>query len=90
MRTIQIILAIIVSVASSTSGLAEPLLKPVPLVFDTDLGNDVDGVLGLGLIHALQSRGECELVVHKEYNAQTMRTLETLVQLSSQPLTNAS
>ncbi len=35
---------------------------PVPLIFDTDMGNDVDDVLALGLIHALQSRGECRLL----------------------------
>ena len=37
-------------------------LRPVPLIFDTDIGNDVDDVLALGVIHALQSRGECELL----------------------------
>ncbi|MCG6155179.1 nucleoside hydrolase [Rubinisphaera margarita] len=36
--------------------------EPVPLIFDTDSGNDIDDVLALGLIHALQSRGECELL----------------------------
>jgi len=35
---------------------------PVPLIFDTDNGNDVDDVLALGVIHSLQSRGECELL----------------------------
>ena len=35
--------------------------RPIPLVFDTDVGNDVDDVLALGVIHALVSRGECEL-----------------------------
>jgi purine nucleosidase len=35
---------------------------PVPLIFDTDIGNDVDDVLALGMIHALQSRGECKLL----------------------------
>ena len=35
---------------------------PVPLVFDTDMGNDIDDALALGLIHALQSRGECRLL----------------------------
>ncbi len=35
---------------------------PIPLIFDTDIGNDVDDVLALGMIHALQSRGECELL----------------------------
>lgn len=36
--------------------------KPVQLIFDTDLGNDVDDALAMGCIHALQSRGECELL----------------------------
>jgi len=35
---------------------------PVPLIYDTDMGNDVDDVLALGVIHALQSRGECQLL----------------------------
>ena len=35
---------------------------PVPLIFDTDIGNDCDDVLAMGVIHALQSRGECELL----------------------------
>ena len=34
----------------------------LPLIFDTDIGNDCDDVLALGMIHALQSRGECELL----------------------------
>lgn len=34
----------------------------IPIVFDTDIGNDVDDVLALGMIHALQTRGECELL----------------------------
>lgn len=35
---------------------------PVDIIFDTDIGNDVDDVLALGLIHALESRGECRLL----------------------------
>jgi purine nucleosidase len=35
---------------------------PVRLIFDTDIGNDVDDALAIGVIHALQSRGECELL----------------------------
>jgi hypothetical protein len=35
---------------------------PVDVIFDTDMGNDVDDVLALGLVHALESRGECRLV----------------------------
>jgi inosine-uridine nucleoside N-ribohydrolase len=35
---------------------------PVRIIFDTDIGNDVDDVLALCLLHALQCRGECELL----------------------------
>jgi hypothetical protein len=36
--------------------------SPVKVIFDTDVGNDVDDVLALSVLHALQSRGECELL----------------------------
>ena len=36
--------------------------RPVPLIFDTDIGNDCDDVLAMGVIHSLQSRGECKLI----------------------------
>lgn len=36
--------------------------RSVPLIFDTDIGNDCDDVLAMGVIHALQTRGECELL----------------------------
>ena len=35
---------------------------PVPLIFDTDMGNDVDDALALAVLHALQSRGEVQLL----------------------------
>ena len=39
-----------------------PPAPPVPVIFDTDVGNDVDDVLALAVLHALQSRGACELL----------------------------
>jgi inosine-uridine nucleoside N-ribohydrolase len=36
--------------------------QPAPVVFDTDMGNDVDDALALALLHALESRGECRLI----------------------------
>ncbi len=39
-----------------------PDKSPVPLILDTDMGNDIDDALALAMIHALQSRGECELL----------------------------
>lgn len=37
-------------------------VAPVKLIFDTDVGNDIDDVLAISVIHVLQSRGECELL----------------------------
>lgn len=55
-RSTCICLAVFALSTTSTSA------QPVPLIFDTDIGNDVDDVLALGMIHSLQSRGECELL----------------------------
>ncbi|NLW87996.1 MAG: nucleoside hydrolase [Planctomycetes bacterium] len=32
------------------------------IILDTDIGNDVDDVLAMSMLHALQSNGECELL----------------------------
>ena len=37
-------------------------VEPVRLIYDTDMGNDIDDALALGVIHALQSLGECRLL----------------------------
>ncbi len=42
--------------------LAEETRQPVPIIFDTDIGNDCDDVLALAMLHALESRGECKLL----------------------------
>jgi inosine-uridine nucleoside N-ribohydrolase len=36
--------------------------EPVRLIFDTDMGNDVDDLMALCMIHNLQKRGACELL----------------------------
>lgn len=35
---------------------------PVPLILDTDMGNDVDDAMALALVHALERRGLCRLL----------------------------
>ena len=35
---------------------AEAVREPVRLIFDTDIGNDVDDVMALCMIHSLASR----------------------------------
>ncbi len=49
-----------VQVAAAASPQADA--GPVRLIFDTDMGNDVDDALALAIIHALESRGECSLL----------------------------
>jgi purine nucleosidase len=39
-----------------------PAKVPVGIILDTDIGNDVDDVLALSLLHALETRGDCELL----------------------------
>lgn len=45
-----------------SSSAQEPASRTVPVIFDTDIGNDVDDCLALGMIHALESRRECKLL----------------------------
>jgi inosine-uridine nucleoside N-ribohydrolase len=53
---------LLVLVFAAISALSAAAAEPVRLIFDTDIGNDVDDVLALGMIHAFQTRGACELL----------------------------
>lgn len=41
---------------------AAPEVEPVRLIYDNDMGNDIDDAMALAVIHALQDRGECRLL----------------------------
>ncbi len=36
--------------------------QPAKIIFDTDMGNDIDDALALAVLHSLQSRGEAEIL----------------------------
>lgn len=36
--------------------------EPVKIIFDTDIGNDIDDTMALAVAHALQNRGELEIL----------------------------
>ena len=36
--------------------------QPVRIIFDTDMGNDIDDALALAILHAFESRGEAQLL----------------------------
>ncbi|MFI4874602.1 MAG: nucleoside hydrolase [Blastopirellula sp. JB062] len=55
-------LAVAVGFCLPTLHADEPANRPIPIIFDTDIGNDCDDVLALAMIHSLQSRGDCELL----------------------------
>ena len=55
MKTRLIWLTLLLSLAASAA-------EPVRLIFDTDMGNDIDDALALAMIHALESRQECKLL----------------------------
>jgi len=54
-RVLSFVLVMLLTVSTHSA-------EPVRLVFDTDLGNDVDDSMALAVIHALQNRAECELL----------------------------
>jgi inosine-uridine nucleoside N-ribohydrolase len=53
---IRILLALALSCA------VLPAAEPVRIIFDTDMGNDVDDALALALLHACESRGEANIL----------------------------
>ena len=63
-KQIQLVLVLLLLLgpALATAQSISDAHRPVPIIFDTDMGNDVDDALALGVIHALESRGECKLL----------------------------
>jgi purine nucleosidase len=67
-RITMLITAGLLSIMIGASGqdlaaqLTAPPERPVRFIYDTDIGNDVDDALALGIIHALESRAECALL----------------------------
>ncbi len=57
-----LLLAALTMSTPTPAAAAENLALPVKIIFDTDIGNDVDDVLALSMLHALQSRGQCEVL----------------------------
>lgn len=53
---------LLITMGQVTACAQEPQRVPVPLIFDTDIGNDCDDVLAMGVIHSLESRGLCKLL----------------------------
>lgn len=54
---------LLVLLALPAAALAEDACpKPVAMIFDTDIGNDVDDAMALAMIQSLVNRGECELL----------------------------
>lgn len=41
---------------------AQPPAAPVPVIFDTDLGNDADDALALAILHNMQTREKCRIL----------------------------
>lgn len=73
------------------SQICYPAGKPVKLIFDTDMGNDVDDALALAMIHSLESRGECKLLAvtltkDNEYSAPFVDLVNTFYGRGNVPI----
>lgn len=53
--------ALIATVAALLAGV-RPAAAAVPVIFDTDMGNDIDDALALAMLHTLTTRQECDLI----------------------------
>ncbi|MDP7206170.1 MAG: nucleoside hydrolase, partial [Pirellulaceae bacterium] len=60
--TFLLMLTGMIAVPSSDRDLPDGSEEPLLVIFDTDIGNDVDDALALGILHALESRGKCRLL----------------------------
>lgn len=58
---VVLLLAVAFCAMSTTNAHAESG-DPTLLIFDTDIGNDIDDALALSVIHALADRDECQLL----------------------------
>lgn len=63
-RTLVMMWAVLLALQITSFAASEPAAVPSPvkIIFDTDIGNDVDDVLALAMLHALESRHDCELL----------------------------
>src|SRR5579859_5493797 len=55
-------LAVLITLSAHAASVPQNKPPQVKVIFDTDIGNDVDDVLALSMLHALQSRADCELL----------------------------
>jgi hypothetical protein len=61
--TLAVFCAVFLAILNCKAAASNPSKpEPVRVIFDTDIGNDVDDVLALSMLHALQSRGDCQLL----------------------------
>src|ERR1700760_1125033 len=52
----------VVALGIVAPALAAHAAAPMPVIFDTDMGNDIDDALALAMLHAFISRGEVDLL----------------------------
>lgn len=55
-------LLLVLALVAPVQAAGDETCKPVRIIYDTDMGNDIDDALALSVIHALQTRGECVLL----------------------------
>jgi purine nucleosidase len=60
--TLCLTIALFVSPDCEAASEGSAQITPIKVIFDTDIGNDVDDVLALSMLHALQTRTDCELL----------------------------
>jgi inosine-uridine nucleoside N-ribohydrolase len=69
-----LVLATILALSSATKGRDAAADEPVGVIFDTDLGADIDDALAMAMLHAFHDRGESRLLAVTLTNADRRST----------------
>jgi inosine-uridine nucleoside N-ribohydrolase len=62
MRILSVFAVLVAVTTTLAAAETRPTHSPVSIIFDTDMGNDIDDALALAMLHALESQGECKLL----------------------------
>jgi inosine-uridine nucleoside N-ribohydrolase len=62
LKTVAVLTLLLAWLASGLVRAGDSSREPVRIIFDTDMGNDVDDAMALAMLHALETRGECRVL----------------------------
>lgn len=90
-RAVHLLLLILLLQENVQSQKNNTTPKPVPIIFDTDMGPDYDDIGAIALLHAMADKGECTLLAtiasnKSRYIAATLNVMNTYYKRPNLPV----